>query len=278
MQTADLLKRCAQKLAVEQLATADLDLLEQWNARVKPRSSEVLERFLATPPAYWEELVVQHDAHEHAWYDFFSDDITIDEAAEFLLENQYYPAFLPLLDRIAEVQICTEAVHAIAENIADEHQPQPHAELMRRLMQAVRARARHGLVLGQYPSLTDRTLVFYYGYYCNPWHLVGSVFATERMGPRRVACMDQGLRRLGLSSHELAFTIVHSQCDDHHASDWLQRVIIPSVELQPGLRDAIAEGIAACLVTSDDYLSFLLRRVIVERALAAGVRLVGTIQ
>ena len=278
MQTADLLKRCAEKLAVEQLATADLDLLEQWNTRVKPRFAEVLERFLTTPLPYWEELVVQHDAHEHAWYDFFSDDITIDEAAEFLLENQYYPAFLPLLDRIAEVQICTEAVHAIAENIADEHQPQPHAELMRRLMQAVRARARHGLVLGQYPSLIDRTLVFYYGYYCNPWHLVGSVFATERMGTRRVACMDQGLRRLGLSNHELAFTIVHSQCDDHHASDWLQRVIIPSVELQPGLRHAIAEGIAACLVTSDDYLSYLLRRVIVERALAAGVRLVATIQ
>jgi hypothetical protein len=55
-------------------------------------------------------------------------------------------------------------------------------------------------------------------------------------------------------------------------------VIIPSVELQPGLRHAIAAGIAACLVTSDDYLTFLVRRVVVERALASGIRLVRTIQ
>jgi Iron-containing redox enzyme len=268
MQTADLLKRCAEKLAVEQLGTADLDLLEQWNGRVRRHSSELTERFVAAPLADWEELIVQHDAHRHAWYDFFSHDITIDEAAAFLLENKNYPAFLRLLEKIAEVQICAEAVDAIAANIADEHEPEPHAELMRRLMQAVRARARHDLALAEYPSLVDRTLVFYYGYYCNPWHLVGSVFATECMGTRRVVCMDQGLRRLGLSGHELAFTIIHSQCDDHHASDWLERVIIPTVALQPGLRRSIAEGIATCLVTSSDYLSFLLRRVTFERATA----------
>src|SRR5262249_46147261 len=157
------------------------------------------------------------------------------------------PAFLRLLQRIVKVQTCAGAVSAIAENIADEYKPEPHAALMRRLMHAVRARARHDLPLAEYPSIVDRTLVFYYGYYCNAWHLVGSVFATERMGTRRVICMDKGLRRLGLSDDELVFTSIHSQCDEHHASDWLERVIVPSVALDDSLRRPIAEGIASCL-------------------------------
>jgi hypothetical protein len=270
MPTAALLQRCAEKLAVEQLGADDLDLLEQWRGRVTQRSARAIEQFVAAPLADWEGLITRHAAYRHAWYDYFSDDITIDEAAVFLLENRSFPAFLRLLEKIGEVQICSEAVAAIAENIADEHEPEPHAELMRRLMQAVRGRARHDLALVQHPTLVDRTLVFYYGYYCNPWHLVGSVFATERMGTRRVVCMDQGLRRLGLTSHELAFTTIHSQCDDHHASDWLERVIIPSVVLQPGLRRPIAEGVATCLVTSNEYLTYVLTRVALERARAAG--------
>jgi hypothetical protein len=270
MQTdTDLLKRCAEKLAMEQPDARDLELLEEWNVSVRHRSMALAQRFLSTPPEDWEELITQHDAHRHVWYDLFSDELTIDEIATFMLENRHYPAFLRLLEKIAEVQTCNEAVAAIAENIADEQQPEPHAELMRRLMQAVRARARPDLALAQYTSLIDRTLVFYYGYYCNPWHLVGSVFATERMGTRCVVCMDRGLRRLGLTDHELAFTTIHAQCDDHHASDWLQRVIIPGIGSNPGLRRSIAEGIASCLETSNDYLSFLTTRVAVGRASAS---------
>jgi Iron-containing redox enzyme len=268
MQIADLLKRCAENLAVGQLGTEDLDLLEEWNSSVKCRSSLLTERFLGTPPADWEGLITEHDAHRHAWYDLIRSELTIDEVAAFLLENNHYPAFLRLLEKIAEVQTCDDAVAAIAENIADEHRPEPHSQLMGRLMRAVQARARHDLALAEYPSLIDRTLVFYYGYYCNPWHLVGSVFATERMGTRRVACMDAGLRRLGLSDDELAFTTIHSQCDDHHASDWLKRVIVPSIVSDPDLRPCIAEGIASCLSASNEYLTSLLIRVAVERALA----------
>ena len=72
--------------------------------------------------------------------------------------------------------------------------------------------------------------------------------------------MDSGLRRLGLSEHELAFTTTHAQCDDHHAQDWLDRVIVPSIERRPELARSIADGIAECLDTSKDYLDFLLRR------------------
>jgi hypothetical protein len=112
--------------------------------------------------------------------------------------------------------------------------------------------------------------VFYYGYFCDPWHLVGSMFATERLGTRRVICMGEGLRRLGLSEYERMFTTIHAQCDDHHAGDWLERVIVPSTAFDEGICTRIANGLAACLETSRDYLDSLSDRTISERLGSVG--------
>jgi hypothetical protein len=228
--------------------------------------SRSAEDLLSAPPPEWETLILTHPANLHEWYDFIKEEITIDELAQFLLENHRYPTFLHLLEAIAAVQICEDGRRAVQENIADEQEPVPHAGLMRRLMEAVRHRARPDLELSVYPTLVDRTLVFYYGYFRDPWHLVGSVFATERMATRRVGCMDEGLRRLGFDDHARAFTITHSECDDHHARDWLDRVIIPSIARDGRLRAPIAKGIAACLDTSEQYLDSLMNRVIAARA------------
>jgi pyrroloquinoline quinone (PQQ) biosynthesis protein C len=240
--------------------------LASWCSRACEPSRSA-EDFLSAPTDEWESLILAHPAHRHEWYDFIKDEITVDELAQFLLENNRYPTFLRLLEAIAAVQICEDGRRAVQENIADEQEPVPHAGLMRRLMEAVRDRARPDLELMAHPTLVDRTLVFYYGYYCDAWHLVGSVFATERMATRRVSCMDEGLRRLGFDDRARAFTITHSECDDHHARDWLERVIIPSIERDQRLRAPIAKGIAGCLDTSEQYLDFLMNRVRDGRAL-----------
>ena len=267
MQAANLLRRCASALADGRLSADESALVRTWGKGIEQGTAAVAERFHSAPISDWDWLISEHAAHRHQWYDFIADEITIDEMAVFLLENAHYPVFLRLLEAIRSIQICEDATAAVDENIAEEHQPEPHAELMRRMMGAVRSRAGRPLELAVYPSLIDRTLVFYYGYFCDPWHLVGSVFATERMGTRRVQAMYRGLRRLGLNVHELAFTIVHAQCDEHHAGDWLKRVIEPSVALRSDLRSPIANGIASCLETSRVYLDYLMRRTENERAL-----------
>ena len=259
-----LLERCATQMEGGGLSEAELRRLESWCSRACERSRST-EDFLSAAPAEWESLILAHPAHHHAWYDFIKEEITTDELAQFLLENRHYPTFLRLLEAIEAVQICEDGRRAVQENLADEQEPVPHAGLMRRLMEAVRQRARPDLELAVYPTLVDRTLVFYYGYYCDAWHLVGSVFATERMASRRVSCMDEGLRRLGFDEHARAFTITHSECDDHHARDWLERVIVPSIERDETLRAPIAKGIAACLDTSEQYLDSLMNRVMVGR-------------
>lgn len=260
MQSRYLLQRCAIALAGGAPYSADVELVSARGHEIAGQSSRLTERFLATPISGWDGLIADHAAHKHSWYDYIAEEITIDEMAVFLLENVHYPVFLRLLETIRSVQFIDDAVAAVDENIADENEPEPHAELMRRMMNAVSDRARHPLPLEEYPSLVDRTLVFYYGCFVEPWHLVGSVFATERMGTRRVQAMYQGLKRLGLTDHELAFAIIHSECDEHHAGDWLERVIEPSVAERGELRAPVASGIAACLETSRVYLDYLVQR------------------
>jgi hypothetical protein len=96
------------------------------------------------------------------------------------------------------------------------------------------------------------------------------VFATETLGTRRVICMGRGLERLGLNDHERMFTTIHAECDDHHASDWLERVILPAIARDASVRPRIAAGIAACLETSHAYLDFLSNRAINGRLAAIG--------
>jgi hypothetical protein len=270
MDLLSLLERCAGNLKDARVNAMDQTLLRRWNAGLEHETDSLAMRLQGTATADWDSVVTAHEAHRHYWYDFVRDEITIDEMAGFLLENGHYPAFLALLERIRVAQFVDEARAAIDENIADEHSPEPHAELMRRLMMAVKQRARPDLLLEQHPALIDRTLVFYYGYFCDPWHLVGSVFATERLGTRRVICMGEGFRRLGLSEHERMFTTIHADCDDHHAGDWLARVILPSIAVDDSVRPRIAAGIAACLETSHAYLDFLSNRAINGRLMAAG--------
>ena len=124
-----------------------------------------------------------------------------------------------------------------------------HTDRMRRLMAALKTKAGDGLVLDQYASLIDRTLVFYYGYYIDPWRLIGSLYATEEMAHHRIK-MGAGLKRLGLDPWDLEFIRVHTVCDEDHTRDWREGVILPSVRLNPGLREKIAARISSCLETS----------------------------
>src|SRR5262249_11878485 len=111
-------------------------------------------------------------------------------------------------------------------------------------------------------------LVFYHGYYLDPWSLVGSLFVTEAVAQHRLQCMDAGLRRLGLGAHELEFVRVHLGCDEGHARDWSEGVIGPTLLVDPSVRRSIAEGTAVCLETSARYLDAQVRRFLKERGVA----------
>jgi len=255
----ELLRACVQHLGSHVDDREERALRSWWNAQ-RGRLSPLVGGLLARPVAAWPSAIVEHRAHRHAWYNQLAGEVSVHEFAAFLLENWAYPAFLPLVDRALQAQVCDEGRLALRRNLVDEQVPVPHADLMRRLIEAVKAKAGGGVEIESYASLVDRTLVFYYGYYCDSWHLVGSLYATEALAYHRLQCMDAGLVRLGLDPGDLEFLRVHLACDEDHAREWSECVILPSVRIDPPLRARIAEGIAACLETSARYLDDLCRR------------------
>jgi heme oxygenase-like protein len=257
----DLLRACARCLASESYLNEPQQLaLREWWETERVRSRTYATTLSARPEAEWTGSIDEHRAHRHPFYDELAATADAQQFAEFLLENWAFPAFLPLVERALEVQICARARAALTRNIQDEQVPTPHATLMRRLVTALKARVGDGARLELGDSLIDRTLIFYYGYFCDPWNLVGALYATEVMGRHRMVKMGQGLERLGFGSHDLEFIRVHIVCDDGHADDWMQGVIAPSLAANPTLRAALAQGIAACLETSGRYLDDLSER------------------
>src|SRR5262245_13272504 len=256
----DLLDLCWKNMESGQLDTVGETALRGWWKLERERVDPLVKALMFRSATEWTEAILEHRAHRHPWYDALATEVTLEEFATFMLENRRFPTFLPLAQRALKAQICDEARAALQRNIDDEQVPVPHAELMGRLMGALKARAGAGLRLEEYPSLVDRTLVFYYGYYLDVWSLIGSLYVTEAVAFHRLQGMNTGLQRLGLHAQELEFIRIHMTCDENHARDWSDGVVGPTLNLDPSVRSSIAEGIAVCLETSAQYLDRQVQR------------------
>jgi Iron-containing redox enzyme len=262
----NLLDVCVRCLDSQMLDKASELALRSWWLPQRRRGEHLIGEIRECPVADWTRMILAHRAHRHPWYDLLANEITLQEFAAFMLENRSFPPFLPLAERVLKAQICDEARAALQRNIDDEQVPVPHAELMQRLMGALKARTGDGLPLEMYPALVDRTLVYYYGYYLDPWSLIGSMYVTEAVAYYRLQDMNTGLRRVGLRPDDLEFIRVHMACDQDHAHDWSDCVIGPTLRLNPNLRTNIAEGIAIALETSARYLDRLVAGATERRA------------
>ena len=256
MNESDLLQACAERLG-SRLDRREEGQLQDWWEGKREQAGLFAGRLMARGESEWTEEILKHRAHRHPWYEQLAHEVSLESFAAFLLENQSFPAFLPLVERALDVQVSEEGRAAVLRNIDDEQVPVPHTELMRRMIGAIKARVGDGIHLESFPSRGDRTLVFYYGYYCDAWHLIGSLYATEAMAQYRMSRMGEGLRRLGFQAADLEFISIHLDCDDDHARDWSDGVVRPSIGLNPDLRAPIAQGIASCLETSARYLDDL---------------------
>ena len=266
-QTA-LLDLCSNNMESGHLDGVSGTTLRGWWNIERERAHPFVETLMSRPPFGWTEAILEHRAHRHPWYDALAAEVTLAEFAMFMLENRRFPAFLPLAQRALKAQICDEGRAALQRNIDDEQVPVPHAELMARLMGALKTKAGEGLRLDVYRSLVDRTLVFYYGFYFDVWSLIGSLYVTEAVAFHRLQHMNVGLQRLGLTAHELEFISVHMTCDEDHARDWSDGVVGPTLRLDPSVRRSIAEGIAVCLETSARYLDRQVQRLKEQRVTA----------
>lgn len=226
---------------------------EPWLAKYRERIAADLAGLLTLPVGDWVKFIQSSTAANHPWYSYFETDISLDRASQFLAEEALMPGFVSLLKRVQFSFQLASLQGAVQRNLVDELKPGAvHAQLFDRMLSAVQSR-RAAAPLND-DVLADTNLLFYAGYYESPLMLVGALWATELMLPRRTKCLAAGLRRLGFSADEYQFMTIHSECDGRHADDWLKQVVMPLINLDPKNARPIAQGILLRLKTSALYL------------------------
>jgi hypothetical protein len=71
---------------------------------------------------------------------------------------------------------------------------------------------------------------------------VGALGVVELTAPTRVACIAEGLKRLGCPPEHRRYFVLHAQLDIEHSRAWNAEALAPLVEADPGCARFIAEG------------------------------------
>ncbi|MEP6943084.1 MAG: iron-containing redox enzyme family protein [Betaproteobacteria bacterium] len=74
------------------------------------------------------------------------------------------------------------------------------------------------------------------------YHAVGALGVIEMTAPGRVSQVNEGLKRLDVSTDARMYFQLHAGLDIQHSQAWNQEVIFPLVEQDPAAGSAIAEG------------------------------------
>lgn len=74
------------------------------------------------------------------------------------------------------------------------------------------------------------------------WQAIGALGVIEMTAPGRVALINRGLKRLGVSARGRAYFQLHAGLDIQHSIAWNREIIRPLVAANPELARPIAEG------------------------------------
>lgn len=80
---------------------------------------------------------------------------------------------------------------------------------------------------------------------------IGALGAVELTAPTRVACVDAGLKRLGVSPEARKYFALHAQLDIEHSRAWNAEALEPLVSETPECAKYLAEGAIMRLVCGE---------------------------
>jgi len=83
------------------------------------------------------------------------------------------------------------------------------------------------------------------------WHSIGALGVVELTAPTRVACVDAGLKRNGVSPEARKYFALHAHLDVEHSKAWNAEALIPLVSEDPGRARYIAEGAVMRLICGE---------------------------
>lgn len=83
------------------------------------------------------------------------------------------------------------------------------------------------------------------------WQSIGALGVVELTAPTRVACVDAGLKRVGVSPEARKYFALHAQLDIEHSKAWNAEALVPLVTEDPSRARFIAEGAVMRLICGE---------------------------
>ena len=146
---------------------------------------------------------------------------------------------------LAQVKMPKQAKLELARNYWDEmgqgNARGMHGPMLARLAAALELRPEPTRVVWESLALGNLMAAFgsnrRYAY-----HVIGALGVIELTAPGRAACVNAGLKRLGVPGDTRQYFALHATLDVKHSEAWNREVLYPLVLERPEVAVAIAEG------------------------------------
>ena len=229
------------------------EFVEAFRAQVAPLVADTPtdpEGFIA-----WFEALKEHGSGQ--WdplFDWLEGEASLDDLKWFLTQEAAGEAGFDDLVAMTQVKVPDRAKLELARNYWDE-------------MGRGSARGMHGpmlsrttATLGLTPTIDGtlwqslclaNTMTAFATTRRYVWQSIGALGVVELTAPTRVACVDAGLKRVGVSPEARKYFALHAQLDIEHSKAWNAEALIPLVTEDPARARFIAEGAVMRLICGE---------------------------
>ena len=234
---------CAAKDA-ERLRALEVGFLESERDAVAQRAAEASQE-PDTFVRWFEALRENGPGQGDPLFPWLAQEASLAQMTWFLAQEVAGEAGFDDLVALTQIKMPVQAKLELARNYWDEmgrgRAAAMHGPLLSELARALGVRAHPERTVWESLALANLlvglALDRRYAY-----HSVGALGAIELTAPGRVALVDRGLARLGLTKAARRYFTLHATLDLKHSHTWNREVIRPLVAQEPRAAQAIAEG------------------------------------
>lgn len=194
---------------------------------------------------WFEALVSNGPGQNDPLFEGLAERATLEQMRAFLQQEIAGEAGFDDLVALTQVRFPARPKLEMANNYWDEmgrgREPAMHARLLQCCADSLGLEARIEATLWEPLALGNLMVALA----CNrryAYQSVGALGVIEMTAPDRVACVNAGLKRLGVAAPARAYFQLHAGLDRRHSEAWNREVIAPLVAADPALARPIAEG------------------------------------
>lgn len=229
------------------------EFVEAFRAHIQPLVADVptdAESFVA-----WFEALKDHGPGQ--WdplFDWLEGAASFDDLKWFLTQEAAGEAGFDDLVALTQVKIPDQAKLELARNYWDEmgrgNARGMHGPMLERTTATLGISPTIDTTLWQSLCLAN-TMTAFATTRRYAWQSIGALGVVELTAPSRVACVDAGLKRVGVSPEARKYFALHAHLDVEHSKAWNAEALVPLVSEDPSRARFIAEGALMRLICGE---------------------------